>query len=137
MTELDKESNGLLFCSKNLTNYYKQILIDNQMSIKCQKICPKDCVFNDFKVTKKLVNYDKPNTDEGTRLFWDTTSPIVYYIETPVLTFIEYLCYCGGLFGLWFATNGKLFENLMSNALRNKFQSYHNSFNNMKLTYFQ
>ena len=32
---------------------------------------------------------------------------ILGYTEEPVITFINYLVYCGGLIGLWFGTSAK------------------------------
>jgi hypothetical protein len=64
----------------------------------------------------------------NTRSLWDTTSPTLYYIETTVLSFIEYLCYCGGLFGLWISNDGKLFLNFIPNAFKIKLRSLENLF---------
>ena len=40
-------------------------------------------------------------------LVWDTTQPMFVYKEVPVLSFIEYMVYLGGLVGLWFGTSAK------------------------------
>ncbi len=58
-----------------------------------------------------------PNLDETdgfieeVRLVWDNKYPLISYIETRVMTFTDYLCYCGGLFGLWFRSNANLVLN--------------------------
>ena len=41
------------------------------------------------------------------RLIWDSTQPMFVYNEEPVMTFTEYLCFFGGLIGLWFGTSAK------------------------------
>ena len=38
-------------------------------------------------------------------LYWDSTQPMFVYKEEPVLSFIEYMVYLGGLIGLWFGTS--------------------------------
>jgi hypothetical protein len=40
-------------------------------------------------------------------LVLDSTQPMFVYNEESVLSFTEYLCYCGGLIGLWFGTSAK------------------------------
>jgi len=129
---LDQTETETKFCSKQLNDIYHEIIGNKEMIDKCNKLCPKDCVFIDFKVTKKMSDerirkaWNQPRTPSNdikilsTRLLWDMTSPMVYYMETPVMSLIEYLCYCGGLFGLWFASDGKLFLNFIPDQLRNK-----------------
>ena len=43
------------------------------------------------------------------RIVWDSTQPMFAYNEESVMSFTDYLCNCGGLFGLWFGTNAKDF----------------------------
>jgi hypothetical protein len=38
------------------------------------------------------------------RVFWDKKCPLITCIETAVMLFVEYLCYYGGLLGLWFGS---------------------------------
>jgi len=137
ISELDETETETKFCSKQLNDLYHEIIYNEEMIDKCNKLCPKDCAFIDFDVTKTMINYriiEEPwetyfsmqlrSFENSTlRLSWDMTSPILYYIETPVMSFIEYLCCCGGLFGLWFASDGKLFNNFISDALKNKLSS--------------
>ena len=37
----------------------------------------------------------------------DSTQPMFVYNEESILSFTEYMCYCGGLIGLWFGTSAK------------------------------
>jgi hypothetical protein len=60
----------------------------------------------------EFVNYfvlqqkkDITNDFFEVHVFWDKKYPLITYIETPVMSFTEYLCYCGGLLGLWFGSN--------------------------------
>jgi len=144
ISQLDQTETKTEYCSKQLNDIYHKIINNEEMIDKCNKLCPKDCVFIDFKITKSLVD---PRIDRmpwywlvtrwnasqilTTRLLWDMTSPMMYYIETPVMSFVEYLCYCGGLFGLWFASDGKLFLNFIPDQLRNKFSSLRRLFRNI------
>ena len=41
------------------------------------------------------------------RLIWDANQPMFVYNEESVMTFNQYLFYCGGLIGLWFGTSAK------------------------------
>jgi len=121
ISELDETETETKFCSKELNDLYHKTIYNEEIRDKCNKLCPKDCAFIDFKVTKSMIDGTKiqnPFNSYGpmpkipistTRLLWDMTSPIIYYIETPVMSFVEYLCCCGGLFALWFASDGKLF----------------------------
>jgi len=136
--DLDKESNEMKYCPRYVNDLYHELINEKEMMNKCQQLCPKDCVFINFKVIKTIkdpmyfLNYFYPYLSGNTivtKLLWNTRAPMVYYIETPVMSFVEFLCYCGGLFGLWFATDGKLFTHFMPNSLRDKFDSlrlFHN-----------
>ena len=42
-------------------------------------------------------------------LIWDSTQPMFVYREEPILSLTELMCFIGGLFSLWFGTNGKDF----------------------------
>jgi len=136
INELDQTETETEYCTTQLNDIYHKIMDNQQMIDKCNKLCPKDCTFVDFKVTKSMLDQRRiqkglnrsrvqsiDNPMLSTRLLWDMGSPIIYYIETPVMSFIEYLCYCGGLFGLWFASDGKLFHYFIPNEMRNKFNS--------------
>jgi len=145
ISQLDQTETEKEYCSKQLNHIYHEIISNEEMIDKCNKLCPKDCVFIDFKVTKIIKDYYfeinrwewdwlvTPWNDSQmltTRLSWDMRSPMIYYIETPAMTFFEYLCYCGGLFGLWFASDGKLFISFIPDQLRNKFSSLRRLFRN-------
>ncbi len=36
---------------------------------------------------------------------WDESKPFITNIETPVMTLNDYICYIGGMLGMWFGTN--------------------------------
>ena len=38
-------------------------------------------------------------------MVWDTTQPMFVYNEETVMSFIDYICYCGGLVGLLFGAS--------------------------------
>jgi len=112
-----------------MNHLFHELIKDKELMNKCQQLCPKDCVFINFKVTKAVrdsFEYSREvslmaNNTISTRLLWNTKAPMLYYMETPVMSFLEFLCYCGGLFGLWFATDGKLFTHIIPDSLRHKF----------------
>ena len=41
------------------------------------------------------------------KIIWYSTQPMFAYIERPVMLFIDYLCYCGGLISLCFGFDAK------------------------------
>jgi hypothetical protein len=88
----------------------KKKLIDKILS-QCMKYCPKDCIDFEIKQAHILEFVDFGSRIEVTKYspevnaFWDKNHPLISYIETAVMSFTEYLCYCGGLLGLWFGTN--------------------------------
>ena len=84
-----------------------------QIKGKCHLACHKECYQIQYSTTIKdtkkqlkkfdwyhggkyfVENYVKSNAEE----------PMFKYTEEPVLTFTEYLVYCGGLMGLWFGAS--------------------------------
>ena len=87
------------------------------ISAKCLNYCPKDCqtveynwktISSDTQIGNEfwynLTEY-KRTTEKA--LVWESTHPMVVYREEPVMSFTDYMSYTGGLFGLWFGTNGK------------------------------
>ena len=78
-------------------------------------LCPPDCHVVDYTYTIRTTETNFNNelwhmTNESNRyyrrtLVWDSTQPMLVYREEPVLSFTDYLCYCGGLLGLWFGSN--------------------------------
>ena len=87
------------------------------IAAKCLKYCPKDCVRVEYKW--RVVSSDTYIGNElwynssledlitEKSLIWDSTQPVFVYREEPLLSFSDYMSYTGGLFGLWFGTNGK------------------------------
>jgi hypothetical protein len=50
----------------------------------------------------------------GFKLKWDDSIPLIVYKETPVMTFTDYFCHIGGLFGI---SANHLFEKLIEKYL--------------------
>ncbi len=78
------------------------------------------CILWVFKVVilwyfLKLLGAIQRKSLHIVQLFWDKHYPLISYIETLVMTFTEYLCYCGGLFGIWFGTNANQVLNFVAN----------------------
>jgi hypothetical protein len=96
----------------------------------CNNYCPKDCINEDFIVLKQddadILYKDDPKIQE-IFLSWDDSKLFINYKEIPVMTFTDYFCYIGGLFGMWFGISAnQIFEYL------NKFK---NSFTLLKFLY--
>jgi len=93
--------------------------INLTISAKCMKYCPKDCLRVEYK--SRVVSSDSYIGNDfwhnlsvdhmytEKSLVWDSTQPMFVYREEPLLSFTDYMSYIGGLFGLWFGTNGKDF----------------------------
>jgi hypothetical protein len=143
ISELDGDLNQTNHCSKEMNGIFYKLIRNKNLLDYCKSFCPKDCIFIDYKLINTFVDekdirsshtlyYSSVEPKRGgnisTRLLWDTTSPTLYYIEMPVLSFIEYLCYCGGLFGLWISNDGKLFLYFIPNVFKLKFSSLRNLF---------
>ena len=116
--ELDFTSNDL----QNDCNITLQESFDELVDLKraeCLKVCPKDCEIIEFKanVIRIPLDYetDKQSTHYYKRLVWDSTQPMFVYKEESVMSFTDYLVYCGGLLGLWFGTSAKDVINLVIN----------------------
>ena len=43
------------------------------------------------------------------QLIWDSNEVMIAYIDEPVMTFTDYLVFCGGPMGLWFVVSHKCF----------------------------
>ncbi len=142
ISSLDEENNELKFCSRELNDLCdKDINTENIMS-HCMKYCPKDCI--DLKVKQSnCLEFDNElyrsydgeiirdirNDLIEVNVIWDKKYPLISYIETPVMSFTEYLCYCGGLIGLWFGTNAyQIISYVMDSrnwiSLKNKLQTF-------------
>ena len=81
---------------------------------KCLRMCPKDCLSIDYSYIVKKDVLPRDVSEEWGKEFghhyyytieWDASEPMTAYIDEPVITFTEYLVYCGGLMGLWFGTS--------------------------------
>ncbi len=70
-----------------------------------------------------------PKANVSSRLLLETKSQILYYIKASVMPFIEYFCYCGGLFGMWLSITGLLFQQFIQNALKFRFHYLNFFFN--------
>jgi hypothetical protein len=75
----------------------------------CKNLCPIDCLKEEYmlyrreRVRTKLIKFDQISWK--TTLDWDGSKPTLLSKETPVMTFTDYFCYIGGLFGMWFGIN--------------------------------
>jgi hypothetical protein len=98
------------FCSKELNDICEKVINDKNISNQCTKYCPKDCIQFDIQFTRDYGKDSEKFTEE-TVFVWNQNYPLISYIETRVMTFTDYLCYCGGLFGLWFGSNANLVLN--------------------------
>jgi hypothetical protein len=121
-SSIDEEENELKFCSKDENDLCNEAIIRGNVTNECLKYCPKDCINFDVhqaieqRIERTAQKREFNNKYKiGIKLFWDKNYPLISYIETPVMTFTGYLCYCGGLFGLWFGTNvNQVFTYLMN-----------------------
>jgi hypothetical protein len=71
------------------------------VSEKCKKICPLDCLSEDHFFTN-YVNFHKNINQKVQYNFWDSREVFILYEETADMLLINYLTYIGGLFSLWF-----------------------------------
>ena len=104
-------------CSSDIVHGHFRRL--NQLENFCNEFCPKDClrVQYSYDVKNSEIHFDNQkwfNTKTNERVYeysiiWDTTQPMLSYIDEPVMSFTDYLIQCGGLLGLWFGTNAKDF----------------------------
>jgi hypothetical protein len=103
ISSIDEQKNEMQFCSQELNDFCEKAINEINLSKECAKYCPKDCIQFDIQLTR--FSFSHKETDNFTQqieLAWDKNYPLITYIETRVMTFTDYLCYCGGLFGLWF-----------------------------------
>ena len=98
-------------------------------------LCPPECHVVDYTYTIRTVETNFDNelwhmTNKSDRYYrrtivWDSTQPMFVYREESVLSFTDYLCYCGRLLGLWFSTNAiGLFTQLINSQIWIKFWRY-------------
>ena len=121
ITEYDLINNETKRCSTNREDVMYRRLGENVFVEKCTKICPKECFrveyFSEVKRreiffdNQKWVNKEMFDRAYERMIVWDSSQPMFAYIDEPVMTFTQYLVFCGGLMGLWF---GQSFKDLFS-----------------------
>jgi hypothetical protein len=117
--ELDFTSNDLKDCNSSIQRSFDELIVKKDLKEKCLRICPKDCLSVNFKI--KVINngFDGKKLKESTHLkksiVFDSTQPIFLYKEEAVMSFTDYLSYCGGLVGLWFGTSAQNIIDIASN----------------------
>jgi hypothetical protein len=106
ISSIDEQKNEMQFCSQELNDFCENVINEINLSKECAKYCPKECIQFDIQLSEIIVLYKVThNFTHKSELVWDKNYPLIAYIETRVMTFTDYLCYCGGLFGLWFGSN--------------------------------
>ena len=106
--ELD--SDYYLDCNSSVQKKFDEYFQTENISLKCNQFCPKNCLNTDYQMN--VIRETKDFKDNFKHYYyksivWDTTQPMYVYKEVPVLSFIEYMVYLGGLVGLWFGTSAK------------------------------
>jgi hypothetical protein len=92
-----------------------EYLMTHNFSIFCENICPNDCIQDEYIL---IARDNTLSIDANLKLSmnWDESKPFITNIETPVMTFKDYIYYIGGLFGMWFGINAnQLFIKLIEN----------------------
>jgi hypothetical protein len=112
-------NNKTNFCNKKQLYEYNLSNRKTEFIRKCNINCPKDCLTVDYSYTIRKSDsqtsnefwYKIPRNQRFYKisLFWDSIQPMHEYFEEPIMSFTDYLCSAGGLFGLWFGTNAKDF----------------------------
>ena len=130
-----KEQNSLSFCSLNESLIFEKLKTKERVEEKCRLLCPKDCIQIEYSSKVRQTNVysgnemwfqqDPLKRYYEKKIIWDTTQPSFKYIEEPLMTFTDYLVYCGGLLGLWFGTSAKdiliyLSDNIIWRTIINK-----------------
>ncbi len=97
----------------------------------CNNLCPIDCISEEYFISYKEELGFARNNSKFWKLsvFWDNTKPIIMNKETPVMTFTNYFCYIGGLFGMWFGISANQFLR----KLKENFSKYYHNFINYSL----
>jgi len=118
--EIDFKKNfSKRFCYLTRSEKLFQEKVDNNIRVICLNYCPKDCLTIEYKTRfiptdTQIGNKYWHNLNDSEKyieksLVWDSTQPLYVYREEPVMSLTDYMSYTGGLFGLWFGTNGKDF----------------------------
>jgi len=100
----------------------------------CTDLCPIDCEGDGFIISNKYkqTKFNIQSKVYEFSLKWDDSKPFIVYRETPVITFTDYFCYIGGLFGMWFGISANhLFEKLVE-----KYRLYYKDFIHFSLILF-
>ena len=117
ITEYDLTNNETKICSTNAKDVMKRRSMEKVFIQKCSKECPKECFRVEYSSNVKerssyFSNQIWINSNQYERAYqrlisWDSSEPMFAYIDEPVMTFTQYLVYCGGLMGLWFGQSLK------------------------------
>ena len=99
ISEIDKEFNNLNDCNESEIKSCESLQFN--ITIDCEKYCSNDCIYEELSVNSYFHNR------EFSLIEWDTKQPFISYTETPIMTFNDYICYIGGLFGLLFGISFK------------------------------
>jgi hypothetical protein len=100
---LDEDSfDSNVECNENV----KALKNRTNVSKKCNKICPIDCLRKHHFFTSYVKFHEaerKENYNEKVRYyFWHSRVVFISYEETADMVLIDYFTYIGGLIGLWF-----------------------------------
>jgi hypothetical protein len=98
ISELDEEYENLKPCNRKLSKNCS----NDKFYDKCNLLCPKDCIQESYYLSTINLTTSSDIKFSIVQLEWDDKRPIISYIETPVITYVEYICYIGGLLGIWF-----------------------------------
>ena len=111
ITEYDLTNNETKMCSTNEEDVMNRRAMEKVFVKKCSKECPKECFHVKYssEVKERSSHFSNQvwlNSQMMERAYqrlivWDSSEPMFAYIDEPVLTFTQYLVYCGGLMGLW------------------------------------
>ena len=115
--EMDFTSYESEVCSLKNDSIEMQGKVESNIRQKCLDLCPEDCVKVEYSsVIRKSENhfgtqnwFDTKETDRKIEkhILWDTSRPIIVYNEESLMSFTDYVIYCGGLMGLWFGKSVK------------------------------
>ena len=117
ITEYDLTNNETKMCSTNAEDVINKRTMETVFVRKCSKQCPKECFRVEYSsvVKERSTHFSNQvwlNSKLVERAYkqsivWDSSEPMFAYIDEPVMTFTQYLVYCGGLMGLWFGKSLK------------------------------
>ena len=102
------ETQDLKFCSYYQNLEFERMKNQDNFDDGCIKYCPPDCQQITYLTDISRVKDRLLIPEERRKVIeWDRIQPSFAYIEEPVMSFTDYLVYCGGLVGLWFGTSAK------------------------------